>query len=116
MKKETNRLQLFIINPQQNPVLQRDNSLDVSEDAVYRIQHNPHDGAVHFSYLPLEKNLRTTPPNTSSVASSTSASDKAVNNNGKSQASGEEGEIVDNGSHIFSEQGSEPYAKRVKLS
>jgi len=98
-----------------NPVLQRSQSLDFTQEAVYRIQHNPNSGAVHFSYLPTEKNLRTTAPNTSSISSGTSASEKVVNNNGKSQASGEEGEIVDNGGRIFSDQGSEPYAKRVKM-
>ena len=96
-------------------MLQRSQSLDFTQEAVYRIQHNPNSGAVHFSYLPTEKNLRTTAPNTSSISSGTSASEKVVNNNGKSQASGEEGEIVDNGGRIFSDQGSEPYAKRVKM-
>lgn len=98
-----------------NPVLQRSQSLDFTREAVYRIQHNPNDGAVYFSYLPAEKYLRTTAPNTSSASSGTSASEKVLNNNGKAQASGEEGEIVDSGSRIFSDQGSEPYAKRAKM-
>jgi len=91
-----------------NPTLQRMQSLDLTEEAVYRIQFEPSDGKVHFSYLPKNR-----------VMHIESRADGAVTSEEDDNTMGEEDDLdsVIDGDEVSdenSENGAKA-AKRMKL-
>ncbi len=93
----------------QDPVLQRAQSLDFYQEAVYRIQYDAEDGFVHFSYLPREgAPLRTSPKYKGGPVSTI-----AMNTGNGSHVDPFKGG-KDDDMQVDDNQGFEPPAKRAK--
>jgi len=92
-----------------DPVLQRTQSLNLSDEAAYRIQYEPSDGRVRFSYLARDKDMLTSPRNSNGSFTSTMAHTGGEPD--KESQGVEDGEVVDRNARRGSDG---PQSKRFR--
>lgn len=90
-----------------NPCLQRTQSLEVTSDAVYRIQYEGTEGKVHFSYMPKKREMHMMPQ----------ADDDTITSEGEGHSGGEDDDLdsVMGDSNGPEDNGGIKSSKRMKL-
>jgi paired amphipathic helix protein Sin3a len=91
-----------------NPTLQRNQSLDLTDEAVYRIQFEASDGNINFSYMPKSRDLHMTPR----------GDDGSITSEGEDNTGGEEDDldsVIDGDEVLDDSENGVKAAKRMKL-